>query len=117
MVFAINPGDRFAAFKAAATGLNSSSSNASTFPPLANPTTTTAIPPASTSAAATNHKVIVGGPGILAYQPSNITAQVGDTITFEFHEKNHTATASSFATPCRSLSLTSLSNAGFDSGL
>jgi len=97
-------------------GLNSTSADSSSIPPIANSATTSAIPSASTSAVATDHKVVVGGPSILAYQPSNITAQVGDTITFEFHEKNHTVTASSFATPCRSLSSTSLRNVGFDSG-
>lgn len=123
MVFAINPGDRFAAFQASAMGLNSTSTsptttNPSTVPGIVTSTATTANSPVSTSLAATDHTIIVGGPGVLAYQPSNITAQVGDTITFEFHEKNHTVTASSFATPCRALSSTSVTaNAGFDSGL
>ncbi|KAJ7828283.1 hypothetical protein B0H14DRAFT_3873388 [Mycena olivaceomarginata] len=49
--------------------------------------------------------------------PSNITAQPGDTATFQFHQKNHTVTASSFQDPCRALSLTSTSGQlGFDSG-
>jgi plastocyanin len=59
----------------------------------------------------TDHVVVVGGPS-LVFQPANITAQVGDTITFQFMQKNHTATQSSFANPCSPLS----SGPGFDSG-
>ncbi|EIN08042.1 hypothetical protein PUNSTDRAFT_53336 [Punctularia strigosozonata HHB-11173 SS5] len=71
---------------------------------------------APTSAVSSDHKVVVGGSGLF-YSPSNITAQPGDTITFEFHQKNHTATQSSFANPCRSLTLTSTTGQiGFDSG-
>ncbi|KAL0947458.1 hypothetical protein HGRIS_013565 [Hohenbuehelia grisea] len=142
MVFAVNPGDRFAAFQAAATGGSpppSPSAASTTAAPsvvtvtatvtISNgqPFTTTyttapsaisAAPSASASSAATqDHRVIVGGPNKLLYDPQNITAQVGDTITFEFHQKNHTVTASSFAQPCRALSLTSLTGElGFDSG-
>jgi len=121
MVFAINPGDKFAAFQAAATGATASTSSPSA-------TSVSSQPPTTTSATATtapsstpsgvDHKVIVGGPNILSYSPSNITAQVGDTITFEFHQKNHTITASSFDAPCRALALTSTTGqVGFDSGL
>ncbi|KAF8078061.1 hypothetical protein FPV67DRAFT_1463959 [Lyophyllum atratum] len=133
MVFAVNPGDKFAAFQAAATGgtppSSSTTSSASvsvvtvtaTVTVSGHPITTTygSYPGSSapTTAASTDHKVIVGGPGKLVYDPSNITAQAGDTITFEFRQKNHTATASSFAAPCRALSLTSATGeAGFDSG-
>ncbi|KDR81499.1 hypothetical protein GALMADRAFT_276281 [Galerina marginata CBS 339.88] len=118
MVFAVNPGDKFAAFQTAAT--------ADGAPPYTAPPTsvTSSATSAATSSVAapsstsgTDHRVIVGGPNILAYSPSNITAQVGDTITFEFHQKNHTITASSFNTPCRALSLTSTTgDIGFDSG-
>ncbi|KAJ7915492.1 hypothetical protein B0H13DRAFT_2270325 [Mycena leptocephala] len=53
----------------------------------------------------------------VVYTPSNITAQPGDTVTFQFHSKNHTVTASSFQDPCRALSLTSTTGQlGFDSG-
>jgi plastocyanin len=128
MVFAINPGEKFAAFQAAATGGTappaSSATSVSSQPPTTTSATTTS---AATTSAATapsstpsgvDHKVIVGGPNILSYSPSNITAQVGDTITFEFHQKNHTITASSFDAPCRALALTSTTGqVGFDSGL
>lgn len=105
MVFAINPGSQFAQFKAAATGSASTSSSAS------------APTPSSTSTTSNDHKIVVGGPGMLVYNPANITAVAGDTVTFEFHQKNHTATQSTFADPCRALTLTSTSGqVGFDSG-
>jgi plastocyanin len=107
MVFAVNPGDKFAAFQAAATGSASPSSVSST---------SAATPTATTVPSSTDHRVVVGGTGVLAFNPPNITAQVGDTITFEFHQKNHTVTASSFAAPCLDL-FTSSGTAGFDSGL
>jgi len=113
MVFAINPGSDFAAFQAAATG-GANSSN-----PYSTSTSTATASAASTSATTTgtDHFVVVGGPNQLFYSPSNISANVGDTITFQFQVKNHTVTQSSFATPCRSLTLTSTSGqVGFDSG-
>jgi plastocyanin len=105
MVFAINPGSNFNQFQANAIGNSSATSS-------------TAAPSPSASSGITNdHRVIVGGTGVLTYSPSNITAQAGDTVTFEFHQKNHTATQSTFADPCRALTLTSTSGqVGFDSG-
>jgi len=124
MVFAINPGDKFAAFQAAATAPPSSPSATASSSPSAtsvssqSPATTSATSTPSSTPSGVDHKVIVGGPNILSYSPSNITAQVGDTITFEFHQKNHTITASSFDAPCRALALTSSTGqVGFDSGL
>ncbi|KAG1868797.1 hypothetical protein C8R48DRAFT_598476 [Suillus tomentosus] len=138
MVFAINPGTQFAAFQAAAMGNTtvSSSLSASVTATATAPTgvitatatitgggqtvTTTygSFPgsAAPTSVTSTDHKVVVGG-STLTYTPSNITAQIGDTVTFQFMQKNHTATQSTFADPCRSLTLTSTSGqVGFDSG-
>eukprot|EP00753_Platysulcus_tardus_P014731 PLAT4439.1.p1 GENE.PLAT4439.1~~PLAT4439.1.p1 ORF type:complete len:387 (-),score=-59.77 PLAT4439.1:172-1332(-) len=71
--------------------------------------------PAPTPASAEGqvHKVIVGGPGKLTFDPPRVSAQPRDTIVFEFHQKNHTVTQSSFADPCRRLSGNST---GFDSG-
>ncbi|ETW85412.1 hypothetical protein HETIRDRAFT_240092, partial [Heterobasidion irregulare TC 32-1] len=122
MVFAINPADKFSAFQAAAMG--NSSSQSSSIAPSSTAATSSATATSSSATAAssstgqgTDHKVIVGGPGTLTFQPSNITAQPGDTVTFEFHQKNHTATQSSFAAPCRKLSDTSTSGqVGFNSG-
>ncbi|EPT04198.1 hypothetical protein FOMPIDRAFT_1113904 [Fomitopsis schrenkii] len=62
--------------------------------------------PAATpvSVQGTTHKIIVGGAdGELTFSPANITAEPRDTVIFEFHQKNHTATQSSFADPCRAL--------------
>jgi len=121
MVFAINPGDKFAAFQAAATGNTTANPSNSTPASSVSTTSPTATAPISTStpssATSQDHRIIVGGAGILAFQPANITAQPGDTITFEFHQKNHTATQSSFAAPCQNLASTSTSGqSGFDSG-
>jgi plastocyanin len=125
MVFAINPGTQFAAFQAAAMG-NTTASSSSLVSTTATPTgVVTATMTATgggqtsstpTSGTSTDHKVVVGG-STLTYTPSNITAQVGDTVTFQFMQKNHTATQSTFANPCRALTLTSTSGqVGFDSG-
>ena len=117
MVFAINPGDKFAAFQAAAMGNTTTNPSSSASPAVssANPTTTaSSATPSSTSQ---DHRVIVGGT-TLTFVPANITAQPGDTITFEFHQKNHTVTQSNFANPCQMLSSSSTSGqVGFDSGL
>lgn len=58
----------------------------------------------------TVHQVIVGGTGQLTFQPDHITAAEGDVVQFVFHAKNHTATQSSFKSPCSPLA------GGFDSG-
>jgi len=120
MVFAINPKDgQLATFQAAAKATaGNSTATASTSSVASVSTSSTA---SSTSAAAsassttTDHRVLVGDGGALAYNPPNITAQIGDTITFEFRAKNHTISQSSFAAPCRLLGATS-GTPGFDSG-
>ena len=114
MVFAVNPGDQFDTFKAAATG--GTAAPTSTAPP----TSTTDAPPASTTsagAAAATHTVVVGGPNKLLFEPSNVPANTGDTIVFQFQQKNHTVTQSTFAAPCQPIADTSSTNQiGFDSG-
>ncbi|KIP08909.1 hypothetical protein PHLGIDRAFT_18806 [Phlebiopsis gigantea 11061_1 CR5-6] len=55
--------------------------------------------------------VKVGENGTLTYNPSEVTAQNGDTIAFQFLTKNHTITQSTFASPCTNFSAT-----GLDSG-
>ncbi|KAI0303539.1 Cupredoxin [Multifurca ochricompacta] len=124
MVFAINPGDKFSAFQAAAMGNTTTQTSATPTTSVATSSTSLAVssvtPPVATStpsSSSQDHKIIVGGTGILTFQPANITAQPGDTITFEFHQKNHTITQSSFAAPCQMLASTSTSGqVGFDSG-
>ncbi|KAF8167971.1 hypothetical protein B0H34DRAFT_683819 [Crassisporium funariophilum] len=60
------------------------------------------------------HKVIVGGPGQLVFDPPFISALPRDTVVFEFHQKNHTVTQSSFDDPCRKLDQSGVT--AFDSG-
>jgi len=127
MVFAVNPGANLATFKGNAIGSNTTTTGTGaqsvvtvtqtvTLPNDGGTYTTTyqstagSPSPTSSPAMSTDHKVVVGGAN-LVFEPSNITAQIGDTITFQFMQKNHTATQSSFASPCQPLNST-----GFDSG-
>jgi len=118
MVFAINPGPgQFDAFVAAAKATADNSTAATTSAAAAASTTVASTPAASAttvSTTPTDHNVLVGDGGSLTYNPPNITAQVGDTITFEFRAKNHTVSQSSFTDPCRLLAATS-GSPGFDS--
>ncbi|KAJ7172214.1 hypothetical protein C8R46DRAFT_1085168 [Mycena filopes] len=52
------------------------------------------------SASAADILIQVGAGGKLAFSPSNITANVGDVIAFQFQGKNHSVTQSTFANPC-----------------
>jgi len=72
--------------------------------------------PAATPASAegTIHKVLVGANGNLTFDPPFISALPRDTIVFEFHQKNHTVTQSSFDDPCRKLDANGVT--GFDAG-
>jgi plastocyanin len=47
---------------------------------------------------------------VLGYRPESITAAVGDVVEFQFMQKNHTATQSTFADPCKAM------EGGMDSG-
>ncbi|CDO68861.1 hypothetical protein BN946_scf185000.g4 [Trametes cinnabarina] len=147
MVFAINPGDKLSTFQSNAIGNNTDSAAAgtATTTDAVSATSTAAQTAASvvtvtatvtvdgttqtttygsypgsaapTSVASQDHVIMVGQDGALTFTPSNITAQVGDTLTFRFAAKNHTATQSTFASPCSPLSQTSTSGqVGFDSG-
>jgi len=60
------------------------------------------------------HKVVVGGPGKLAFDPPFLQASPRDTVVFEFRQKNHTVTQSSFDDPCRKINKEGV--VGFDSG-
>jgi len=144
MVFAINPppeGDphSFSAFKALAlaTAANATSTATDTFPtppPQSWGTATATVtssssvwtstytsydgtPPPTYAPQPVDHKITVGADGKLAFNPSNISAAIGDTVTFEFRPKNHTVTQSSFNDPCRPLADTSKTGqTGFNSG-
>ncbi|KAJ7082915.1 RmlC-like cupin [Mycena belliarum] len=74
--------------------------------------------PAPTYAASPVHHLIkVGADGQLKFSPANISASIGDIVTFEFHPKNHTVTQSSFSNPCKALAETSKTGqVGFKSG-
>jgi len=74
--------------------------------------------PAPTPASLTGNviKVVVGGNSTLTFNPSFIQALPRDTIVFEFQTKNHTATQSSFADPCKKLNNATTGQVGFDSG-
>ncbi|KAA1468179.1 hypothetical protein DENSPDRAFT_833399 [Dentipellis sp. KUC8613] len=65
--------------------------------------------PTPGSASGTVHKVVVGGAN-LTFDPPFVSALPRDTIVFEFHQKNHSATQSSFEAPCVH------ADGGFDSG-
>ncbi|KAJ7367213.1 Cupredoxin [Mycena albidolilacea] len=52
------------------------------------------------SVSAADILVKVGENNGLTYNPSNVTAAVGDNIIFQFIAKNHTVTQSTFASPC-----------------
>ncbi|KAK0218563.1 hypothetical protein EDD85DRAFT_915880 [Armillaria nabsnona] len=145
MVFAVNPGaegssNSFSAFKALAISSNgttssSSATSAYTSPPAPSWTTVTATVTSETSVWLTtytsydgtpaptippqpiDHKIVVGIDGKLEYGPANISASIGDTVTFEFHPNNHTVTQSTFQHPCQPLAETSTSGqTGFSSG-
>ncbi|KAI0163047.1 hypothetical protein BJ166DRAFT_283887 [Pestalotiopsis sp. NC0098] len=60
--------------------------------------------------AGTTHTVTVGGAAGLVFTPAEVKAAVGDSVVFTFESNNHTATQSSFATPCDPLA------GGMDSG-
>jgi len=49
---------------------------------------------------ATSWDVSVGPNSEFIYYPEYVLAEVGDTVNFIFHPKNHTVTQSSFAAPC-----------------
>ncbi|KAL0567957.1 hypothetical protein V5O48_014037 [Marasmius crinis-equi] len=65
-----------------------------------------------------DHKIIVGVDGQLAFGPANISANPGDTVTFEFRPKAHGVTQSSFDDPCTPLAKSSDGHEyGFESGI
>ena len=52
---------------------------------------------------ATNIPITVGAGAKLAFNPSKVKANVGDTLTFSYFPKNHSVVQSSFADPCHPL--------------
>jgi plastocyanin len=64
---------------------------------------------AASLARAATHTIAVGANGN-TFDPTSITANPGDVITFSFKSGSHTATQSTFAAPCTAL------QGGVDSG-
>jgi len=52
------------------------------------------------TANAVDHLIKVGANNGLVFDPTDITAAAGDTVSFQFQGKNHSVTQSTFATPC-----------------
>lgn len=115
MVFAVNPpatGNTFDAYKANAVAQDGGAAAPAASGTAADPYGSTPAPattaPAASGTAATPpatgspavHTVIVGGTGILAFNPTRVDAALGDIVSFVFHAKNHTVTQSTFAAPC-----------------
>jgi plastocyanin len=74
-------------------------------------------PDATPNAVPSVWTVVVGGDGQLAFNPPRVGAAIGDIVSFQFHSKNHTATQSSFNSPCTELAAPLAGNtAVFDSG-
>lgn len=121
MVFAVNPGDRFAAWKSSATGAAAPEASSSAPVPSASAPASSSVPatPSSSSGAArpsgTTINVKVGDGG-LTFTPSNVKANVGDKVVFEFVAKNHTVTQSAFSDPCSPLAQSTPGQVGFNSG-
>jgi len=69
-----------------------------------------ALASAAGVSAQTQHQILVGANGTLTYSPPNITAAIGDLVTFVFQSKNHTVTQSLFASPCEQFTNTSISD-------
>lgn len=71
---------------------------------------------AMTGMTGVNHQIVVGMNDTNTFTPANITAAVGDTVTFFFVSDNHTVTQSSFATPCIYSENATTGVMGFQSG-
>ncbi|KIK52491.1 hypothetical protein GYMLUDRAFT_251194 [Collybiopsis luxurians FD-317 M1] len=136
MVFAINPPDAtsnhsFAAFQALAIELNGTQTSelpAVSTPPaqswsIATATVTSdsstwvstytsyiGTPEPTYAPSPVTHNITVGVNGQLAFGPSNISASIGDIVSFTFLAKNHSVVQSSFSEPCKPL------NNGFNLG-
>ncbi|KAJ2967601.1 hypothetical protein NUW58_g10412 [Xylaria curta] len=55
----------------------------------------------SSLATAANIEVTVGQGGKLEFNPPDLKAQIGDTVTYKFFAKNHAVAQSTFADPCQ----------------
>lgn len=79
-------------------------------------TVAAALLPVGVAFAQTTHVVKVGG-GSLTYDPPSLTqVQNGDVVQFQFLDKNHTVTQSTFANPCSNITDANGVVTGVDSG-
>ncbi|KAF5373621.1 hypothetical protein D9758_000780 [Tetrapyrgos nigripes] len=62
-----------------------------------------------------NHDVTVGANNAFAFSPTTVIADAGDTITFTFVSRNHSATTASFDDPCPP-PVGGFGTGGFDTG-
>ncbi|KAI0807893.1 hypothetical protein C8Q74DRAFT_1229963 [Fomes fomentarius] len=80
-------------------------------------TVAAALLPVGVAFAQTTHVVKVGGGGNLAYDPPSLTeVKDGDVVQFQFLDKNHTVTQSTFANPCSNITDATGVVTGVDSG-
>ncbi|KAH9928535.1 uncharacterized protein BXZ73DRAFT_90588 [Epithele typhae] len=80
-------------------------------------TVAAALLPVGLAMAQTTHTVQVGGAGKLVYTPNELTGVAnGDVIQFQFMDKNHTVTQSTFPAPCSNITDASGAVTGVDSG-
>ncbi|KAJ3573204.1 hypothetical protein NP233_g2586 [Leucocoprinus birnbaumii] len=76
--------------------------------------------PSAPADTAGHHNIDVFPNGTYVFHPANITANVGDLVTFYFPNSgaiSHSVTQSSFANPCTHLAANGSDPAGFDSSL
>ncbi|EJF66269.1 hypothetical protein DICSQDRAFT_159248 [Dichomitus squalens LYAD-421 SS1] len=80
-------------------------------------TVAAALLPVGVALAQTTHVVKVGGNASLTYTPNQLTGVAnGDVIQFQFLDKNHTVTQSTFAAPCSNITDATGAVTGVDSG-
>ncbi|KAJ6523990.1 hypothetical protein B0H19DRAFT_1085449 [Mycena capillaripes] len=101
MVFSINQ-DPNSAISFAAFQANAEADIPTSTVTVVGPLSTTAVAPATPSSGS-EILVQVGPENQLAFSPTNISANVGDVVTFQFLSMNHSVTQTSFANPCEPL--------------
>ncbi|KAF5348646.1 hypothetical protein D9758_006760 [Tetrapyrgos nigripes] len=83
---------------------------------LAQSSTATATAPAPTQTIWVTVGLNTTNNASAVFQPANIKANLGDTVIFNFTQGNHSATQSTFDTPCIPAHETNITLNGFDSG-
>lgn len=113
-------GERFgAATNPEIAGVGSEAAYSSSWTPSAAPAAAPVAAPAPVpvDGSATVQVVTVGGPnGALTFSPSEIYAEVGSFVQFQFQPKNHSVVQSNFANPCVPINTVQPEVMGFFSG-